>query len=130
MAAKLTTLTHKIALQLYLVAESCIPFAVIAPGGQSGNFWIHPHMSVHPSRPSPESVFYISVTNSIFQNSTTYWYLNSWLQENWNDSCANIWGGNIQCWGLKFFDDNFLIICQSYCDSNYGLGNLYTATRL
>jgi hypothetical protein len=31
MAAKLTRLTHKIATQLQL-----------APGGQSGNFWIHP----------------------------------------------------------------------------------------
>jgi hypothetical protein len=39
-AAKLTRLTHKIAIQLHLFAESCI-FAVLAPGGQSGNFWIH-----------------------------------------------------------------------------------------
>jgi len=34
------------------VAES-LPFAVITPGGQSGNFWIHPHIlndSHHPSR--------------------------------------------------------------------------------
>jgi len=23
-----------------------VPFAVLAPGGQSGNFWIHPRMSV------------------------------------------------------------------------------------
>jgi len=44
MAAKLTKPTHKIAIQLRLVAESCtIPFAVFTPGGQSGNFWIHPH---------------------------------------------------------------------------------------
>jgi hypothetical protein len=35
MAAKLTRLTHKIAIKLHLVAESY---------GQSGNFWIHPHM--------------------------------------------------------------------------------------
>jgi hypothetical protein len=40
MAAKVTRLTHKIATQLYLV--TVIPFAVLAPGGQSGNFWIHP----------------------------------------------------------------------------------------
>jgi hypothetical protein len=40
MAAKLTTLTNKIAIQLHLVAES-LPFAVLAPGGQSVNFWIH-----------------------------------------------------------------------------------------
>jgi len=39
MAAKLTRLTHKIAIQLHLVAER---FAVLAPGDQSGNFWIHP----------------------------------------------------------------------------------------
>jgi hypothetical protein len=43
MAAKLTRLTHKIAIQLHLVADSCI-IAVLAPGGQSGNFWIHPRM--------------------------------------------------------------------------------------
>jgi hypothetical protein len=40
MAAELTRLTHKIAIQLHLVAESS-PFAFLAPGGQSGNFWIH-----------------------------------------------------------------------------------------
>jgi len=38
MTAKLTTLTYKIAIQLHLV--TAIPFAVLAPGGQSGNFWI------------------------------------------------------------------------------------------
>jgi hypothetical protein len=37
MAAKLTRLTHNIAIQLNLVAES-VPFAVLAPGGKSGNF--------------------------------------------------------------------------------------------
>jgi hypothetical protein len=41
MAAKLTRLVHSIAIQLHLVAES-LPFAVLAPGGQSGNFLIHP----------------------------------------------------------------------------------------
>jgi hypothetical protein len=41
MEAKLTRLTHKIAIQLYLVAERAAPFAVLAPGSQSGNFWIH-----------------------------------------------------------------------------------------
>jgi len=35
MAAKLTRLTHKIAIQLHLVA-------VLAPGGQSGNFLVTP----------------------------------------------------------------------------------------
>jgi hypothetical protein len=39
MAAKLTRLTHKIAMQLHLVAA--VTFTVIAPGGQFGNFWIH-----------------------------------------------------------------------------------------
>jgi len=38
MVAKLTRLTHKIAIQLHLVAA--VPFAVVAPGGQSGNVWI------------------------------------------------------------------------------------------
>jgi hypothetical protein len=33
MASKLIRLTHKIAIQLHLVAE---------PGGQAGKFWIHP----------------------------------------------------------------------------------------
>jgi uncharacterized pyridoxal phosphate-containing UPF0001 family protein len=37
MAAKLTRLTDKIAIQLHLVAQS-LPFAVLVPGGQSGNF--------------------------------------------------------------------------------------------
>jgi hypothetical protein len=40
MVTKLTRLTHKIAIQLHLVAESCT-FTVLAPSGQSGNFWIH-----------------------------------------------------------------------------------------
>jgi hypothetical protein len=40
MAAKLTKLTHKIAIPFHLV--TAVPFAVLAPGGQSGNFWIHP----------------------------------------------------------------------------------------
>jgi hypothetical protein len=38
MVAKLTRLTHEIAVQL----QKVVPFAVLAPGGQSGNFWIHP----------------------------------------------------------------------------------------
>jgi len=37
MAAELTRVTHKIAIQQHLVAESCI-ICVLAPGGQSGNF--------------------------------------------------------------------------------------------
>jgi len=37
MATKLTRPTHKISIQLQL---SAIPFAVLAPGGQSGNFRI------------------------------------------------------------------------------------------
>jgi len=44
MAAKLTRLTCKIAIQLHLVAETCT-IAVLAPGGQSGNFWIYPCIS-------------------------------------------------------------------------------------
>jgi hypothetical protein len=43
MAAKFTRLIYKIAILLHLVAET-VPFAVLAPGGQSGNFWIHPHI--------------------------------------------------------------------------------------
>jgi hypothetical protein len=40
MAAKLTRLTHKIAIQLHLVAQSCTICSFLAPGGQSGNVWI------------------------------------------------------------------------------------------
>jgi hypothetical protein len=43
MAAKLTRVTHKIAIQLHLMAESCT-IEFFAPGGQSGNFWIHPRI--------------------------------------------------------------------------------------
>jgi hypothetical protein len=45
MAAKLTRLTHKIAIQLHLVAESSTISSVLAPGGQSGNVWIHLRLS-------------------------------------------------------------------------------------
>jgi len=38
MAEKVTRLTHKIAIQLCLLAELSVPFAVLAPGGQSGYF--------------------------------------------------------------------------------------------
>jgi hypothetical protein len=41
MTAKLTRRTHKVAIQLHLVAESCT-ICVLAPGGQSGNFWTQP----------------------------------------------------------------------------------------
>jgi hypothetical protein len=41
-AVILTRLTHKTAIQLQLVAERAVPVPVLAQGGQSGNFWIHP----------------------------------------------------------------------------------------
>jgi hypothetical protein len=41
MAAKLTRLTHKIAIQLHLVAESCTIYRSLSRR-QSGKFWIHP----------------------------------------------------------------------------------------
>jgi len=43
MVAKLSKLTYKIAIQLHLM--TAVPFAVLAPGSQSGNFWIHPRVS-------------------------------------------------------------------------------------
>jgi len=43
MAAKVARLTHKIAIQLYLW-QIAVPFAVLAPGGQSGNFLIQPRI--------------------------------------------------------------------------------------
>jgi hypothetical protein len=42
MEAELTRITHKIAIQLH---QRAVPFAVLAPGGQSGNFWINPRIS-------------------------------------------------------------------------------------
>jgi hypothetical protein len=41
MTAELTRLTHKIAVQLHQW-QRAVPFAVLAPGGQFGNVWIHP----------------------------------------------------------------------------------------
>jgi len=38
MAAKLTRLTHKIAIQLNLVTEGAVPFAVLAPVGSPETF--------------------------------------------------------------------------------------------
>jgi hypothetical protein len=45
MAAKCIALTHRIAIQIHPV-QRAVPFAVLAPGGQSGNFWIHPRIAV------------------------------------------------------------------------------------
>jgi len=59
-AAKLTRLTHKIELQLYLAAES-LPFAVLAPGGQSGNFWIHPRTKFS----SPSRILHVHIISNL-----------------------------------------------------------------
>jgi hypothetical protein len=40
---KNTRLTHETEIQLHLVAESCT-IRSSRPGGQPGNFWIHPHI--------------------------------------------------------------------------------------
>jgi hypothetical protein len=42
MAVKLTRLTHKIAIQLHLMAESCTICSSRSSRGQAGNFWIKP----------------------------------------------------------------------------------------
>jgi len=42
MAAKFTRLTHKILIRL----QRAVAFAVLAPGGKFGNFWIH-HLTFH-----------------------------------------------------------------------------------
>jgi len=47
MEAKLTRLTHKIAMKLHLVAESCT-FCSSRSSGQSRNFWIHPRVRARP----------------------------------------------------------------------------------
>jgi hypothetical protein len=49
MATKLTRLTHKISIQLHLVTESCT-ICVLAPDGQSGNFWIQPRIETDRQR--------------------------------------------------------------------------------
>jgi len=41
--AKLTRLTHKIAIKLHLMAESCTVCSS-SPGGRSENFWIRSRM--------------------------------------------------------------------------------------
>jgi len=43
MAAKLARLTIKIAIRLHLV-QRAVWFAVFAPGGQSGKYWICPRI--------------------------------------------------------------------------------------
>jgi len=44
MTSKFTRLTHKIVIKLHLVAA--VPFAVLSPGGQFGNFWVHPRITL------------------------------------------------------------------------------------
>jgi len=61
--AKFTRLTHKIATQLHLVAES-VPFAVLAPGCQSGKFGIHPR------------IFLINICNFCLKRSSVWWIYN------------------------------------------------------
>jgi hypothetical protein len=57
MAANLTRPTHKIAIQLHLMAVS-VQFAVLAPGDQSGNFWIHTRISLVSSLISSIYAYY------------------------------------------------------------------------
>jgi len=45
MTAKLTRLTHKRVIQLHLVAESCTLQFLLQAASQSGNFWVHPHIT-------------------------------------------------------------------------------------
>jgi len=42
MAAKLTRLAHRIAIQLHLVADSSTIFSSNSRRPESGNFWKHP----------------------------------------------------------------------------------------
>jgi hypothetical protein len=42
MAVKLTRLTHKIVIQLHIVADSSA-ICGLSPGSQFGNFWMNPH---------------------------------------------------------------------------------------
>jgi len=49
MTTKLTTLTHKIAIKLNLVAELCT-ICSSRSSGQSGNFWIYSRTLRYPLR--------------------------------------------------------------------------------
>jgi len=86
MAAKFTRLTHKIAIQLHL-AKTAVPFAVLAPGGQSGSFWIHPRTTtqqtleldatwnfIHQGWPLQKSLNELEGTRSLLE----IWYLLAW----------------------------------------------------
>jgi hypothetical protein len=66
MAAKLTRLAHKIAIQLHIAAES-YTIAVLAPGDQSGNFWIHPRTRYEAPimQPSPASYHFVPLRSNI-----------------------------------------------------------------
>jgi hypothetical protein len=66
MAAKLTRLTHKIAIQMHL-AHRAVPFAVLSPGGQSGNFWIHPRKFITCHQNAGQN-HYIKTANNFFEN--------------------------------------------------------------
>jgi hypothetical protein len=67
MAAKFTWLTHKIVIQLHLVAESCT-ISVLAAGGLSGNFWIHPRICLVTGC-TPQNIF-LSVTRDNFRDTS------------------------------------------------------------
>jgi len=67
MAAKPTRLTHKTVIQLHLV--TVVSFAVIAPGGQSGNFRIHPHKSVSRLYEYHKQLLYMQSKNGILSSS-------------------------------------------------------------
>jgi len=54
MVARLTRRTDKIVIQLHLVAENC-SIVVLAPGGQSGNFWIHSRRCNSAYQKTPEN---------------------------------------------------------------------------
>jgi hypothetical protein len=60
MVVKLTTLTHQIAIQLHLVAESWTIF-ICRSRWPSGNFWIHPFMILKQFYPP-------SIFTNYFQN--------------------------------------------------------------
>jgi hypothetical protein len=62
MTAKLTRLTHKIAIQLHLVAESC---TILATGGQSGNFWILPRITNYIQQRFSENVIVSNVVRKV-----------------------------------------------------------------
>jgi len=79
MAAKLTRLTHKVA-----IWQSAISFAVLAPGGKSGNFWIHNRISQLTNH-NNSAISYFMLRTLCSWHSTVKQIQNRWNERCWGD---------------------------------------------